>query len=93
MNFPFSESSVQISRSLNEGVLSRAGEAARAALDAFKAAWHRPPAQMNQASALHAMTEIDERTLKDIGAPYWLIARAIERKDARELRLLELYRS
>ena len=93
MNSPYFESTVQISPSFNVGILARTGEATRAAVTAFKAAWYRPPAHLYQASALHAMTEIDERTLKDIGAPYWLIARSIERKDARELRLLELYRS
>ena len=39
------------------------------------------------------MTDLDQHTLKDIGAPNWLIAQAAERKDAHHLYLLDLYRS
>jgi hypothetical protein len=62
-------------------------------VSAFQAAWRDHPVHVDQVSALEAMTEIDEHTLKEIGAPNSLIAHAIERKDAHHLRLLELCRS
>ena len=37
--------------------------------------------------------DVNSRTLKDIGAPDWMIARADERHNSHTIHLLELFRS
>ena len=38
-------------------------------------------------------SRIDSHTLRDIGAPDWVLAEAALRGDSRDLRLIDLYRS
>ena len=40
--------------------------------------------------AFDAIEHLNEHTLKDIGAPHWLVARAAERREAQRLRWIEL---
>ena len=82
-----------MSYSLTDRVLSELGDATRIALRGFKSAWRERAAHNGQARALEMMADIDAHTLRDIGAPNWLIAQAVERKDAHHLHLLNLYRS
>ena len=55
--------------------------------------WHDHQARAKQARAMAAFADIDTHTLRDIGAPNWVIAEASQRGDSRGLRLLDLYRS
>ena len=55
--------------------------------------WHDHAERANKARAMAVFAEIDEHTLKDIGAPNWVIAEAAHRGDSRGLRLIDLYRS
>lgn len=93
MTLPLSQSPFLPSFSLTGRLLAATGEATRAAINSFQIAWREHPAQIDQASALDLMADIDAHTLRDIGAPNWLIAQAVERKDAHHLHLIELYRS
>jgi len=93
MNCQLSQSSACIQYSLPERFVASFGEASRAAIAAFQSAWRKQAVTQTQANALELMADIDEHTLRDIGAPNWLIAQAVERKDAYHLRLLELHRS
>jgi len=40
--------------------------------------------------AFDSIEHLNEHTLKDIGAPHWLVARAAERREAQRLRWIEL---
>ena len=93
MNFQLTQSSILISHSLAGRAAAVAAEVARTALDAFRASWNYRAARRNHARAIELMAGIDEHTLRDIGAPNWLVAQAVERKDAHRLRLIELHRS
>lgn len=92
MSLQLSQSS-PLSYSLPGRLLAATSEATRAALSSFQLAWRQHPAHFDEASALDQMADIDAHTLRDIGAPNWLIAQAVERKDAHHFRLIELYRS
>ena len=65
----------------------------QSALDTMQAYWQRHLERTQQARAQVAFAEIDTHTLRDIGAPNWLIAESVSRNDARCLRLIDLYRS
>ena len=93
MNYQFSQSSAALSHSLAERFLAATGEATRAALFAFQSTWRERAEQSAQANSLELMAGVNTHTLKDIGAPNWLIAHAIERQDSQQFRLLDLYRS
>lgn len=68
-------------------------EAALAAISTFQSVWRAQSQEDNRARAMEMMSGIDARTLKDIGAPDWLIAQSHERRDAHRLYLLGLYYS
>ena len=55
--------------------------------------WQDHVERANHARAQAVFADIDEHTLKDIGAPNWAIAEAVHRGDSRGLRLMDLYRS
>lgn len=74
-------------------VVNATGEATRAAVVAFQSAWRDSSKHVDQARSWEMMADVNDRTLKDIGAPDWLIARSAERRHAHHLHLLELYRS
>lgn len=93
MNVEFCQSPVLVSHTLTGRFAAATGEAARAVLNAFQATWRYHSPQAGQERAFELMADIDVHTLKDIGAPNWLIAQAVERRDAYHLHLLELYRS
>jgi hypothetical protein len=63
------------------------------AIAKFHAIWNEHVARSHQARAQAAFADIDAHTLRDIGAPNWIIAEALHRSDSRELRLIDLYRS
>ena len=68
-------------------------EAAKAAITTFRSVWRAQTQQGERMRAIEMMADVNERTLKDIGAPEWLIARAGERRHAHHIHLIELYKS
>ena len=64
-----------------------------AAFAKIQSLWRERVERTNQARAQAIFADIDEHTLKDIGAPNWAIAEAVHRGDSRGLRLMDLYRS
>ena len=68
-------------------------EATRAAVAAFQSAWREQRQVTDRARAIEMMADVNEGTLKDIGAPDWLIARSNERRHSHHIHLLELFRS
>jgi len=93
MNLQFSQPSVVMVPSLSVRFATATGEATRAALNAFQETWRNHAPQGDPSRSFELMADIDQHTLKDIGAPNWLIAQAVERKDSHHLHLIELYRS
>jgi hypothetical protein len=67
--------------------------AVKSALAKFNAIWNDQVQRSNKARAQAAFADIDAHTLRDIGAPNWIIAEAVQRGDSRGLRLIDLYRS
>ena len=55
--------------------------------------WQDHVCRSSQARAMATFAEIDTHTLRDIGAPNWIIAESSLRGDSRGLRLIDLYRS
>ena len=55
--------------------------------------WQDHLCRANQARAMATFADIDAHTLRDIGAPHWIVADATMRGDSRGLRLIDLYRS
>ena len=68
-------------------------EATVAAIATFQSVWRAQSKSEDRARAIEMMAGIDAHTLKDIGAPDWLIAQSQERHDAHRLYLLGLYYS
>ena len=93
MSLQLSQSLAPAPSSMTGRFFAATGEATRAAVNTFQLTWREHPVGVSEASTLQFMADIDAHTLRDIGAPNWLIAQAIERKDAHHLRLIELYRS
>jgi hypothetical protein len=79
-----------VPQSLIERIGTEVLAALRSAELAVAGLWKRdagPPADRH---AYDSIEQLDERTLKDIGAPHWLVARAAARREAQHLRWLEL---
>ena len=93
MQYQFSQSSAVMPHSMPGRVASAVGDAARAALSAFQQTWREQAPRRGEARTIEMMADIDEHTLRDIGAPNWLVAQAVERKDSHRLHLIELHRS
>jgi len=55
--------------------------------------WQDHVCRSYQARASAVFADIDMHTLRDIGAPNWIVAEATLRSDSRGLRLIDLYRS
>ena len=88
-----SQSSTLLSPTLPGRFVIAFAEATRAAVETFQTTWQNHPPCAEQSGTLELMSDINAHTLKDIGAPNWLIAQAVERRDSHHLRLIELYRS
>ena len=67
--------------------------AARAAYETFQSVWREGARENDRARSYELMVDVNDRTLKDIGAPEWMIARANERRHSHYIHLLELFRS
>jgi hypothetical protein len=69
------------------------GAAWNSAVAGVETLWQDHVARTRQARAMATFAEIDAHTLRDIGAPNWIVAEATMRGDSRGLRLIDLYRS
>ena len=89
MNANEAASPLPISQPLTERVVTEVFAALRSAELAVAGLWRRgePAADPH---AFDAIEHLDERTLKDIGAPHWLVARAADRREAQQLRWIEI---
>jgi hypothetical protein len=82
MNFQLSPSVVIPLRARTERVYARIGERVRAALRALLKRWREHKTRRAEPRAFDAIGDMNEYMLRDIGAPDWLIARAVARRDA-----------
>ena len=89
MNCDQATSPMLISRPLTERVVTEVFDALRAAEVALIGFWKRREAPANDGRAFDSIADLNEYTLKDIGAPHWLVARAAARRDAQHLRWIE----
>jgi len=69
------------------------GAATESPLAKLRALWQGHVERTNRARASAAFSGIDTHTLRDIGAPDWVLAEASLRNDSRSVRLIDLYRS
>ena len=83
-------SPVPISQPLTERVLVEVFAALRSAELALAGLWEHDEGASFDRHAFDSIEHLNERTLKDIGAPDWLVARAVERRGAQHLRWVEL---
>ncbi|MEO8132784.1 MAG: hypothetical protein ABI831_02215 [Betaproteobacteria bacterium] len=70
-----------------------ADSALQRTVDALAQYWHDRHVRTRQSHSIAAMAAISAHTLKDIGAPNWMVAEALTRDDGHSLRLIDLYRS
>lgn len=81
---------VSISQPLIERVVAEVFAALRSTELAVASLRRRDEGPSADPRAFDAIEHLDERTLKDIGAPHWLVARAADRREAQRLRWIEL---
>jgi hypothetical protein len=81
---------MSISQPLIERVVAEVFAALRSTELAVASLRRRDEGPAADPRAFDAIEHLDERTLKDIGAPHWLVARAAERREAQRLRWIEL---
>jgi hypothetical protein len=81
---------MSVTQPLTERIVAEVFAALRAAELAVAALWSRGDRPSFDVHAFDSIAELDERTLRDIGAPHWLVARAAERREAQDLRWIEL---
>ena len=77
-----------LSRPLTETIVDESLDALRAAALALVSLWARRAAPITE-DGYDSIADLNEHTLKDIGAPDWLVARAAEQREAQRLRWLE----
>jgi hypothetical protein len=89
MNCNEATSPVLVSPPLTERVVSEVFDALRSAGLAVAGLWKRRDAPALDERAIASIAHLNEHTLKDIGAPHWLVARAAQEREARHLRWVE----
>ena len=82
-------SPLPINPPLTERIVAEVLAALRSVELAIAGFWSHDEARAADAHAFEAIEHLGERTLRDIGAPDWLVARASERREARALRWSE----
>jgi hypothetical protein len=90
MNANEATSPLPISQPLTERIVTEVFAALRSAELAIANLWKHDENPSVDPRAFDAIEHLNERTLKDIGAPSWLVARAAERREAQQLRWIEL---
>jgi hypothetical protein len=89
MNSNEATSPLSIFPPLTERVVGEVFNALRSAQLVVTAFWKRHRVAPVDDRAFESIANLDEHTLKDIGAPHWLVARAADERDARHLRWIE----
>jgi len=90
MNVNDLASAMPISQPLTERIVAEVLAALRSAEVSVSGLWRRGDCPSVDAHAYDSIAHLNERTLKDIGAPHWLVAQAAERREAQGLRWTEL---
>ena len=90
MNANEAASRLPSSQPLSERIVTEVFAALRSAAVAVAGFWRRNESAAADPHAYDAIEHLNERTLNDIGAPHWLVARAAERREAQRLRWIEL---
>ena len=90
MNANEAASRLPTSQPLTERIVMEVLAALRSAELAVAGLWRRNQRPDFDPHAFDAIEHLNESTLKDIGAPHWLVARAAERREAQQLRWIEL---
>ena len=83
-------SRMPIAQPLSERIVTEVFAALRSAGLAAAGLWRRGDGSSVDAHAFDSIAHLNERTLKDIGAPHWLVAQAAERREAQALRWIEI---
>ena len=89
MNCNEATSPLLVSRPLTERIVGEIFDALRFAQLAVAGFWKHQGVAAADDRAFESIANLDEHTLKDIGAPHWLVARAADERDARHLRWIE----
>jgi hypothetical protein len=90
MNCNEAASPVSVSPPLTERIVGEVFDALRSAQLAVAGFLkYRDVAPVDDDRAFESIANLDEHTLKDIGAPHWLVARAADERGARRLRWIE----
>jgi|GraSoiStandDraft_41_1057321.scaffolds.fasta_scaffold64357_3 hypothetical protein len=76
-----------LSRPLIGRTLAPARDVLRAAANSLLARWRDHTARSRQARTFDDIVDLNPHMLKDIGAPSWLVSRAVTRRDAQYGRL------
>ena len=85
MNTSPNQMSLSPSRPLTERVVAEVCEALGAMQTAFSPFWRRSAVDRDERRRYDAVAELSAHVLKDIGAPHWLIANAVDRQATRDL--------
>jgi len=89
MNCNEATSPLSVSPPLTERIVGEVFDALRFAQLALAGFWKDRGVAAADDRAFESIANLDEHTLKDIGAPHWLVARAADERDARHLRWIE----
>ena len=89
MNANEAASPPPISQPLTVRIVTEVFAALRSVELAIAGFWTHDEAPSVDPPAFDSIEHLGERTLKDIGAPHWLVARAAERREAQQLRWIE----
>src|SRR5437899_4501046 len=90
LKFQPSQSVIFPSRPLAERVFAGSSDALRVALSVAETLWGRHKVRSRQARAMRAISDMNEHTLRDIGAPDQLISHAAARSRAHHRRQISL---
>ena len=89
MNANEAASPPPISQPLTVRIVTEVFAALRSVELAIAGFWTHDEAPSVDPHAFDSIEHLGEHTLKDIGAPHWLVARAAERREAQQLRWIE----
>jgi len=90
MSYNAAQSIIVLYRPLTLRLVEGFPKAARIALGSLQDAWRDYKARRHEAQAFDALAQLNEHTLKDIGAPESLLAEASDRRAVEHLRRAEM---
>ena len=89
MNCNEATSPLSVSTPLTERIVGEVFDALHSAQVAVAGLWKKRGVANADDRVFESIADLDEHTLKDIGAPHWLVARAADERDARHMRWIE----